>query len=125
MPPNISGKLLVVGPGTVTNLPSRLSQKSKPYLSGCNVAFTLSRRVKLFGTDSHPSAPVSKAEALPRGGVCPVSRLRTKGVTAISEEWIEKRDGEIISVWSKSLGLDSCLYSDTSPDKETRSPIAV
>jgi hypothetical protein len=120
--PNLFWKPREMGLGTITSCPSRLSQKSSPYWSGCRVALTLSRQVTLLGIDKNPSVPLSKALSFCVGGV--LSFPRMTGVTVLFEERTTMLVGDTISVRNKSLGTADVRVgrnSETLPLSKMRS----
>ena len=109
----------------MTNCPSKLSQKSRPYLSGWSVPFTNSRREILFGTANHPSDPVSRELKETSGGLRSVALLelpRIRGIIGLVDESTVRSDSESISVKRRSLGLFLLRYSETRPDTRMASP---
>lgn len=118
--PNLLGKPREMGLGTTTSCPSRLSQKSRPYLSGCRVALPLSRRVTLFGIDKNPSGPSSNAVSFCVGGL--LSFPSMIGSTVLFEERTTMSVGDTISVRKRLLGTsDAERNSETRPLSEMRS----
>lgn len=118
--PNRFSKFSEKGLATVTSWPSRLSQKSRPNLVGCNVGFEESSRVLLFGTERNPSPELSSEESCWVGGL--LFLPSTKGVTELFCEIIVMLPGKVISVKVRSLGAVDERNSDTRPDRDTRSP---
>jgi hypothetical protein len=118
--PNLVWNPREMGFGTTTSCPSRLSQKSSPYWSGCRVALTLSRRVTLLGVDKNPSGPLSKTDSFCVGGL--LSFPRMTGVTVLFDKRTTMSVGDTISVRNRSLGTpDPDRNSETLPLSEMRS----
>lgn len=85
-----------MGRGMVTTCPSRLSQKSRPYLFGCNRRSGVSWRLWFAGTDKKPSLPESRDEKCWVGGLR--SRPRTIGTMGFPEDKTVMFVGEVSSV---------------------------
>lgn len=79
----------------VTSSPMMLSQKSKPYSSGCSSGFATETREALFGTPKMP--PSSRLENELVGGER-VSLPMTRGSTSLPEEVTVILAGEVSSV---------------------------
>ena len=104
----------------VTSWPSRLSQKSSPYLSGCRVELVVEIRLLLLGTERKPSTPVSRALNFWVGGLLSLPRIN--GVTVLLLDKTVMFVGDSISVMNKKLGLLAERNSDTRPPREMKSP---
>lgn len=118
--PKRFGKPRAIGLGTTTSCPSRLSQKSSPYVSGCKVGLTLSRRVTLLGADKNPSVPLSKAVSCCVGGFLSLPRMT--GVRVLFDERMVMFAGDTNSVRNRSLGIAADdRNSETLPSREMRS----
>ena len=119
--PKLFGKSSAVGAGTVTSMPSKLRQKSMPKFLGCSVGLTLSRRLWLFGTDSHPSGPTrSKPVHCCVGGLRPGPSLMGRTVLLLERIWILL--GESSSVAVMKVGSPEGRNSSTVPESDILSP---
>lgn len=120
--PKLFSKSIAVGFVTVTSCPSRLAQKSKPYLSGCSVLFATSTKLMLFGADSQPSRPASSEESACVGGRRVPRLPRTRGGTVLLEDRTVMFAGDWISVMKRLFGEPDERNSATVPESETSSP---